>query len=325
MNIEEIKLPWSDFQLVRRIGSGGYGEVYEAVRRISDTTEEHSAVKIITIPQNEAQLDQIRYQSGESFESTEAYIQDIVEDCKHEIEAMASLKYSPNICNLEDFRIVSEFNQEMNITQYQIFIREELLQPVHEYSDTGRLEEKDVVKMGLDICSALEVLENKNYVHRDVSPSNILISEQGNTITFKLCDFGVARRLESLNSFLSRKGKSFYMPPELVSSKGTGTTTDIYGLGMTMYWYLNGNRFPFVPDTKIKLPSYYEKAEEIRVNNLQEIPAPVNASPSLAKIVLKAISYHPENRYQNASGFKHALLEYMNKCLCMIKKQTSKR
>lgn len=69
----------------------------------------------------------------------------------------------------------------------------ELLTPLLDYLNNNSISEREVLKIGIDICRALEVCNQKKIIHRDVKPENIFISSTGD---FKLGDFGIARTLE---------------------------------------------------------------------------------------------------------------------------------
>ncbi|MCR4655916.1 MAG: protein kinase [Lachnospiraceae bacterium] len=98
------------------------------------------------------------------------------------------------------------------------------------------LPEKAVLKLGVDICSALEICAMKKVIHRDIKPENIFINEFGD---YKLGDFGVARKLENVAGALSQKGTYNYMAPEVEKGTSYNETVDLYSLGLVLYRFLN--------------------------------------------------------------------------------------
>src|SRR5699024_9189261 len=123
-------------------------------------------------------------------------------------------------------------------------IRMELLKPLNEYTRKRTITRQDVIRLGIDLCKALELCQKYNIIHRDVKPENIFISDAGD---YKLGDFGIARTVEKTTSGLSNKGTYTYMAPEVYKGEAYGSTVDIYSLGIVLYRLLNGNRTPFLP------------------------------------------------------------------------------
>ena len=115
---------------------------------------------------------------------------------------------------------------------WDILIQMELLTPLNQYIRDHVVTRQDVIRLGIDLCKALELCQKYNIIHRDVKPENIFISETGD---FKLGDFGIARTVEKTTSGLSKKGTYTYMAPEVYKGEAYGTTVDIYSLGIVLY------------------------------------------------------------------------------------------
>ena len=81
-------------------------------------------------------------------------------------------------------------------------------------SSEACLSQREVIKLGVHLCRALELCSRKNIIHRDIKPENIFISPHGE---YKLGDFGVARQVEQTMSGLSKKGTYTTMAPEVFS------------------------------------------------------------------------------------------------------------
>lgn len=309
-------LPWPDWSIVRQIGRGGYGKVFEVIN--AEGTSK-SAVKIIKIPANEDELNLIRLTAGYFIESTSQYLDRSFETAKEEIAALETFKNHPNIVHLEESKCQSSYDPDEGINRYTIFLRLELLQTIRDYYSGKNISELDIVKMGIDISSALRALESyktrsgERVFHRDVTPDNILISETiDGKIHFKLNDFGIVRKVKSsFTSRLTEVGKPFFMAPELKKTGKANPTIDVYSLGMSLYFLLNDNLPPFLNGTNRSGPNAVEEAEEERLYGEKAIPAPKHASERLARIVLKAISFDPTNRYQSAAELYQDLLLYV--------------
>ena len=166
------------------------------------------------------------------------------------------------------------------------------------------LDKDDVIKLGTDICKALEFCRKYDIIHRDIKPENIFIAPSGD---YKLGDFGIAKTVEKTRLGMSRRGTVVYMAPEVFKGEAYGSTVDIYSLGLVMYKFLNDGRTPFMPS--YPLPIKYDDREEAYMKrmNRQPMPEPKNGSAKLKKIVMKACSYDPEDRYESAAQMREEL------------------
>lgn len=288
-NYDNIQLPWQDWHVVRRLGCGSFGKVYEIEREFYGE-KERAALKVIHLPQNASELEE-DYNSGMS--ETEIFGKyEYIQKCMvEEYRQMLALKGHSNIVNCHDFAVRSHPNQPGCI----IYIRMELLKSLEEVLNKGKFLESRIIQLGSDICQALEICEQKGIIHRDIKPGNIMISEFGD---FKLGDFGLARTMEKTMS-ASLAGTDWYMAPEVAKKMKYGKNVDTYSLGLVLYWLLNHYRLPFVPLKERITPKDMNQAYRLRMQG-KEIPEPAEGSQSLKKIVLKAISYDRDKRYQTA-------------------------
>lgn len=299
---ELLKTIWPEWTLGERIGAGSYGEVYEAIR--SDyNVEGHAAIKIISIPNSEAEVDSLRA-DGMDLEASKTYLQNVVTDFVNEIQLMVSLEGSPNIVDVKDYRVV----EKTEGIGWYIFIRMELLTSFGEYISDKKLSEADVIKLGCDICTALEICEKQNIIHRDIKPGNILVHKNG---TFKLGDFGIARKLVNVSGGLSQKGTRNYMAPEVATSTKYDKRVDIYSLGLVLYRLLNEDRMPFLESKQLRSPLELERAIERRIQG-EAIPIPIEASPEMADLILRACAFDPDKRFSSATEMKQALMDVAN-------------
>ena len=299
MTTEMLQSVWPEWQIERQLGKGSYGAVYEAVRR-DHNVESHSAIKVITIPTDAAETDTLRSE-GFDENATRAYFNEIVNDFVSEIQLMESLKGAQNIVGVEDYKVV----ERTDAPGWDIYIRMELLTPFSTYISDKTLTEQEVIKLGCDICTALEICDKRNVIHRDIKPENIFVSEFGD---FKLGDFGIARKLENAAGGLSQKGTFNYMAPEVNKGTEYDRRVDIYSLGIVLYRLLNDNRLPFLETQQQLLsPSERRNAVDRRLRG-EELPPPCNASPDVAKLVLCACAYDPNMRFATASAMKQALM-----------------
>jgi len=298
MENNTLSAVWPEWKRVRCINRGSFGVVYEAVRT-DHGVESRAAIKMISIPQNDAELESLR-SAGLSADATKTYLQEVVNDFANEIRLMESFKGFQNIVSVEDYKVV-ERNDRVG---WDIYIRMELLTPLNTYISDKTLSEREVIGLGCDICSALERCAQRNVIHRDIKPDNIFINEFGD---YKLGDFGIARKLENVTSGLSQKGTYNYMAPEVEKGRNYDATVDIYSLGIVLYWLLNKRRLPFVNTEKRLLsPRDLVMANRRRLDG-EPLPAPCNASPAMTEVILKACEPDPRKRFATAAEMKIAL------------------
>jgi len=302
-NPYDISSIWPEWQVEKQLGKGAFGTVYQVSRHDHNLTS-YAAVKVISIPQDSSEIDTLRSE-GLDINASKTYLKGVVDDVVREIQLMESFKGVQNIVSVEDYRVV-ERTDELG---WYIYIRMELLTPFNTYICDKKMSEEEIIKLGCDICTALELCEQKKIIHRDIKPENIFVNDFG---FFKLGDFGVARTMANMTGGMSQKGTPFYMAPEVFVSNKYDSRVDIYSLGIVMYKLLNANRFPFL-NTEKQLLDPNERANSVeRRRNGEPLPEPCEASPSMANLILRACAFDPNNRFANATEMKEALLNVKN-------------
>jgi hypothetical protein len=139
-------------------------------------------------------------------------------------------------------------------------------------------------------------------VHRDVSPTNILVTTEGQT---KIVDFGIARAQDELREESGiRPGKASYMSPEQVRGEGVDTRSDIFSLGVILYELALGRRL------------FRGPAEVVMKRIATEKVAPPTAvrrdfPPALELIIMRALEKRPQDRYQSAENMRVDLEEFL--------------
>lgn len=293
---------WPGWDTVRVIGRGGYGAVYEIERCDCNGEIERAAMKVISIPKNPGVIETM-YSEGYDTESITRTLEKYSNDIVSEYSLMRKLNGTANVVSCDDYRKV----RHADGLGWDIFIRMELLTPLTK-ALPEHISEDTVVKIALDLTSALELCSRFSIVHRDIKPQNIFVSDLGD---YKLGDFGIAKTMErTMNGTMI--GTYNYMAPEVFSSRPYGSTADIYSLGLVLYWLLNERRLPFLPLPPAALSA--EEDEQARIRRLrgERIPEPKNGSAYLKRIVLKACEFKPENRYQSAAEMHEDLLHGQN-------------
>ena len=288
-----------DWEVLRKIGEGAYGRVFEIGKTVYGI-EKRSALKVISIPKSEQERRQLAMEMDE--ESVTQYLTSVVDDAVSELNVMIKLSEHPGIMRCEDFAVV-QYEED---SSWDIFMRLELLESLPVYlKRKGKLAPEEIARLGEEICTALAFCEDRHVMHRDVKPENIFISETG---IFKLGDFGMARIISDSTMASSKKGTELYMAPEMICGEKYGKTVDTYALGLVLYQLLNDNLLPFYPKGKMTIGTR-EKAFISRMKG-ERMPPPAHADAELSCIVLKACAFKPEDRYQSAEDMCAAIAGY---------------
>ena len=262
------------YHIIEQLGQGGMATVYKAY----DTRLERDvAIKVI---RRQAFSPEIVDRMLKRFE--------------REAKSLAKLNH-PNIVNIFDY---GEFEGSPYL--------------VMQYIEGGTLKhhlsglpvsEAAVAQLILPMARALEYAHNKNIVHRDVKPANILVTENGDMM---LSDFGIAKLLDSedgntLTGTNVGIGTPEYMAPEQSLGKEIDGRADIYSLGVVFYELVTGHK-PFTADTPMAV--VIKQAHD-------PLPGPRQYVPKLSKeaerVIYKVLAKNPEDRYQNMGEFADAL------------------
>ena len=286
---------WS---ITRLLGEGSYGRVFE-IERAEFAQTYRAALKVITVPQSKAEIESI-LSEGMSTPQAEAYFHGIVQELMHEFSIMFKLKGTANVVSCEDLRVL----EHPDGIGWDILIRMELLHPLLPYVYEHPMARRDIIRLGIDICKALELCQRYNIIHRDIKPENIFISDNGD---YKLGDFGIARTIERTTSGLSKKGTYSYMAPEVYAGREYGFSVDTYSLGLVLYRMLNKNRGPFLPQPPEAITfSSREQALARRMSG-EPLPSPFYGEGRLGEIVLKACAFDPKDRYSSPQQLRQEL------------------
>lgn len=297
MNPKYPDVRFPGWEVVRKLGQGSFGGVYEIQRTLPDGRTERGALKKLSVPHDREEIEEMLSKSF-STESITAHYKDQMGDLVREYSLMQELGSCGNVVTCHDIQYV----QQEGGLGWDVYIRMELLRPLKKALGQEYREET-VLKLGLDLCNALKACQKKNIIHRDIKPENILVSEDG---TFKLTDFGIAKVSEKTGSG-TLTGTIGYMAPEVANRQHYGASADQYSLGMVLYWMMNKRTLPFLP-LPPEIPTAAQRQEAVnRRLNGDPLPPPAAGSPALKQVVLKACAFSPAHRYQSIQEFSAAL------------------
>jgi serine/threonine-protein kinase len=270
------------FEIVREIGIGGMGAVFEAHDRL---LRRRVALKFLDPELVSEEEHVVRFQR----------------------EAMAAGKIGhPNICEVLDRGVTDDGVP---------FIVMELLTGSTFYEvirDEGRLPPERVVPIILEVLSALGAAHRAGIVHRDLKPENIFLVRRDGAAgsgpaQVKLLDFGVSRFLDDANVMRLTKsgrvlGTPIYVSPEqALATKDIDHRADLWGVGVLLYEALTG-----------RVPFHAKNTAQMLLKIIQkEVTPPRDVEPSIPpaieRVILKALAKKRADRYQDAESFATAL------------------
>lgn len=207
---------------------------------------------------------------------------------------------------LEEARNMAKFSKHKNIVNvFDYFEANNTAYIVMEYLDGKTI--NDVIRqqnvplpsdycvnIAVDICEALRAIHKEGIIHRDVSPDNIMLCNNG---MVKLFDFGAARFSANIESRVTIVVKRGYAPPEQYEQVNRqDARTDIYALGATLYYAMTGVK--------------PEESTDRKTDDTLVEPSKIESSipKSISSIIMKAMAVEPQYRFPNVDSFEKALV-----------------
>ena len=273
-------------------GSGGQTGVYRIVRP-HGSWEEVGALKVITIVEAKGKFQE----QSESFQHDYLrHREQLRAKAEQEVQLMYRLRDCAQVVNYQDYTFINW--QGENNFGCDMLIRMEYLTSLETILMRQTVHEAGILRVGRDMTEALIRCHQEGIIHRDIKPANIFMTPNGN---YKLGDFGIARILDDTQFAYTSIGTRAYAAPEQTRQETYDHRVDIYSLGLTLYEMSNLGKLPYAES------GYVRHDEVLRRLTGDPLPAPSQASPALANVILKACSFLPEDRYPDARAFQRAL------------------
>ncbi len=184
-----------------------------------------------------------------------------------------------------------------------------LAQHIHK---RGPLAGKDAITVGVQLLQALSKAHRQGIVHRDLKPSNIMLTKNyEGRLLVKVLDFGIAKNIlpdAQQTRTVGAVGTLLYMSPEQARGlRSIDHRTDLYSLGVTLYEAISRS-LPF--DVKVDEYTIRRQIVEGQVVPIQDrLP---KVEPALARVLNKALSTKPDDRFEDADTMRQALIEASN-------------
>jgi tetratricopeptide (TPR) repeat protein len=210
---------WGNFQLLQRLGRGGFGEVFRAW---DPMLEREVALKLL-LPRGQDEEQQFATLIAEA-------------------RAIARVRH-PNIVS-----VYGVDRREGRVGFWSDYVRGQTLAAW--IAARGPLSEEEAAKVGVELCDALAAVHNAGLLHRDIKPGNAMRDGDGRVL---LMDFGLTQELLATATLAGTPG---YLAPELREGRQASAQSDIYAMGVLLRFLLTGSNMPLVgaPGTQ-KTPS----------------------------------------------------------------------
>lgn len=169
-------------------------------------------------------------------------------------------------------------------------------------STHGPLDVAMALNIADQVAEALGEAHERQIIHRDIKPQNILVAEDG---TAKVTDFGIARAMTSstLVNTGSLLGTAQYLSPEQARGKAVGPATDLYGLGVVLFEMLTGSP-PYQGDSALAVALQHMQEPPPDVRSLRpDVPEPV------ARLITRLLAKDADDRFSSAEAFRQRLHE----------------
>ncbi|MGZ3473257.1 MAG: protein kinase domain-containing protein [Polyangiales bacterium] len=296
-------LPGTRYRLIRRLGEGAMGVVYEA---------EH--------------VDLGRKVAVKVLQGKHSASPDFVARFRREARAIAGLAH-PNLVHVYDFGQTMGDSSTSEWGGRLFFVMERLEgETLDEFLDRERgIDWRDGCELAIKTCRALEAAHAAGLVHRDLKPANLFLTYAGRRpaslaeVGVKLLDFGVAKEMRGVTSAseaagqddpnLSKAGMIFGTPetmsPEQVAGEEVDHRADVYALGCVIYQMLSGQPVFDAPSPVLMMSCH-----------LREAPKPLRAAAptrgvpeAIERVVMRALAKDPKDRYADAGEMREALEE----------------
>ncbi|MBX9602286.1 MAG: protein kinase [Bryobacteraceae bacterium] len=258
-----------DYQIVKVLGAGGMGKVYQVRNVLSDRVE---AMKVL-LPNLEGNAD-------------------LADRFLREIKLQASLDH-PNIAGLHTALRVN--NQLLMLMEFVEGVT------LDQLAARGPIPAGDAVNYISQVLDALAYAHERGIVHRDIKPPNMMLTLSGQV---KLMDFGIAKLAgdRKLTQTGTTVGSLYYMSPEQIRGGDFDARSDLYSLGISLYELVTGSR-PFQGDSDYSImAAHLQQTPVPPVNRDPRVPAALN------DVILMSIAKDPAERFQTAAAFRNALL-----------------
>ena len=259
---------------------------------LKENSEEKYILKIISVPPSQSQLDALLL-TGAFRRSADAvdYFRELAEIVEQEAQCLKNLARLEGFLAFDSWQTVP---MEHGDKGFEVYLLSSYRLSLEQYVRRHSMTHLAALNLGIDMCNALSAARRAGWIHVDLKPSNIFISDSQE---YRIGDLGLMK-LDGLDlAALPGKYRSAYTAPELQDEMlSPNTTLDTYALGLILYQLYNNGQ----------LPQVAHPTED-------PLPPPANADYELSEILLKACDPSPANRWESPVEMGQALVAYMQR------------
>ena len=263
-----VKLPENlkSWKIISRLSEDNGNELYKISKKEYDGTTVSANLRYVTLCGDE-------------------YTSENVDFITEEAAFLKGISKSGDSYNYIDIVVVNTPAKE----KLELFIITEDLKSLSEVMDSKSFDENEIIDFGIQLSAILEKLEANSIYHGNLSTKNIFVTSDNK---YKIGGF---------SDFESKISDFSFVAPEIYNKKDADFTTDIYSLGLIMYYMSNNYSLPFESENVIK-----DDAIKMRLDG-KSVTAPAHGSEKLKSVIVIACQPNNENRWKNAGNIKNAL------------------
>ncbi|MEE0914625.1 MAG: YARHG domain-containing protein [Ruminococcus sp.] len=263
-----VKLPENlkSWKIISRLSEDNDNELYKISKKEYDGTTVSANLRYVTLCGDE-------------------YTSENVDFITEEAAFLKGISKSGDSYNYIDIVVVNTPAKE----KLELFIITEDLKSLSEVMDSKSFDENEIIDFGIQMSAILEKLEANSIYHGNLSTKNIFVTSDNK---YKIGGF---------SDFESKISDFSFVAPEIHNKKDADFTTDIYSLGLIMYYMSNNYSLPFESENVIK-----DDAIKMRLDG-KSVTAPAHGSEKLKSVIVIACQPNNENRWKNAGNIKNAL------------------
>lgn len=263
-----VKLPENlkSWKIISRLSEDNGNELYKISKKEYDGTTVSANLRYVTLCGDE-------------------YTSENVDFITEEAAFLKGISKSGDSYNYIDIVVVNTPAKE----KLELFIITEDLKSLSEVMDSKSFDENEIIDFGIQLSAILEKLEANSIYHGNLSTKNIFVTSDNK---YKIGGF---------SDFESKISDFSFVAPEIHNKKDADFTTDIYSLGLIMYYMSNNYSLPFESENVIK-----DDAIKMRLDG-KSVTAPAHGSEKLKSVIVIACQPNNENRWKNAGNIKNAL------------------
>jgi serine/threonine protein kinase len=278
--VDEIIL--GRFKIVRLLGSGGMGDVYEA----------------LDLELGRIALKTIRFDIADNTETLSRFRKEV---------QLARKVSGPNVCRVHELFVLPGAQDDFP----SLFLTMEFLDGVtlaDKIRESGHVPWREAQAIMIEICAGLQAIHQVAIIHRDLKSRNIMLAERNGSTCAVLMDFGLAREFKTPSSDTMSyvtghgviAGTPAYMAPEQFEGAELGPATDVYALGVVLYELVTG-KHPFAASTPVGTAVLRGRRPHPASSIQKGVPRYVD------EVINKCLEYEAPRRYQSAKEVADAL------------------